>query len=99
MLLCVTEWSSSRKYKKRSWGWKVGGRTCKPGGGEERCEISYLVKYGAVFVESLQLWLLIQDQPVFHQAALIRVSGLPKQWINKNKHKYKGKDERKMCWG
>lgn len=88
-----------QKIQEKELGLEGEGRTCKPGGGEERCEISYLVKYGAVFVESLQLWLLIQDQPVFHQAALLRVSGLPKQRINKNKHKYKGKDERKMCWG
>lgn len=52
---------------------------CKAGGGEERCEISYLVKHGAVFMESLQLRMFIQDQPVFHQAALIRVRGLPKR--------------------
>lgn len=88
-----------QKIQEKELGLEEEGRTCKPGGGEERCEISYLVKYGAVFMESLQLWLLIQDQPVFHQAALIRVSGLPKQRINKIKHKYKRKDERKMYWG
>lgn len=68
-----------QKIQERELGLEGEGRPCKAGGGEERCEISYLVKHGAVFMESLQLRLFIQDQPVFHQAALIRVRGLPKR--------------------
>lgn len=42
-----------QKIQEKELGLEGEGRTCKPGGGEERCEISYLVKFGAVFMESL----------------------------------------------